>query len=79
MEFYRNGFSCYQPSIEDAQKTLYTRQKNNYFIPRTLTDIGARTLNVMGPKQWNGLPIDIRNCGSINVFKSRLLTFLLGN
>ena len=57
---------------------INTRHQNSYFVPRTFTDIGARALTVSGPRLWNILPTDIKQCQNISVFKSRLLKYLLG-
>ena len=58
--------------------TINTRHQNSYYVPRTSTDIGARALTISGPRQWNVLPTDIKQCQNMFVFKSRLLKYLLG-
>ena len=37
---------------------------------------GDRAFSVAAPKLWNALPLDIRNSGSITLFKCKLKTFL---
>ena len=37
---------------------------------------GDRAFSVAAPKLWNALPPDIRNSGSITLFKCKLKTFL---
>ena len=57
--------------------TINTRHQNYFYIPRISTDTGARDLTVLGPKLWNVLPTDIRNCQNMSTFKSKLLNYLL--
>ena len=42
-----------------------------------LINYGGKLLKVIGPKLWNGLPIDIRGAKTVNSFKYLLKTFLL--
>ena len=35
-----------------------------------------KAFSVASPKQWNDLPLDIKLSGSVDVFKSRLKTYL---
>ena len=66
------------PTIREIRENrVNTRHQENLFIPRTTTDIGARNIKVLGPKLWNKLPSDIIDCHSINLFKSRLMQYLL--
>ena len=58
--------------------TINTRHQNSYYVPRTSTDIGARALTISGPRLWNVLPTDIKQCQNMLLFKSRLLKYLLG-
>lgn len=59
--------------------TMNTRHQNSLFVPRTITDMGARNLKVVGPTFWNSLPTEIKNCHTLPLFKSRLLNYLLEN
>lgn len=46
-------------------------------IPRSnQKTYGDRSFSVTAPKLWNALPLDIRNSGSITLFKCKLKTFL---
>ena len=66
------------PTVGQVRRErINTRNLHTLFIPRTKTDIGARALNIVGPKLWNQLPSDVRNCQSISSFKSHLMKFLL--
>ena len=49
-----------------------TRQQNNLYIPKFKTDIGARSLQVRGPKLWNDLPHELKLNYSLSVFKHKL-------
>ena len=62
---------------ENRENRVNTRHQNNLFIPRVTTDTGARNIMILGPKLWNQLPHNITNCQSINLFKSRLMQYLL--
>ena len=50
------------------------------YIPRTLSraeqSTADRSFSMSGPKLWNQLPVSIQNSCSLDVFKSRLKTFL---
>ena len=46
-------------------------------IPKTRTvTYGERSVSVIAPKLWNELPITIKQCSTVDSFKSRLKTFL---
>ena len=46
---------------------------------KTQTTFGDRAFCVAGPRLWNTLPVSIRNIETVNVFKSRLKTYLFTN
>ena len=50
------------------------------FIPchprAKLKTYGERSFQHAAPKEWNNLPLDIRESPSLAIFKSRLKTFL---
>lgn len=47
------------------------------FVPRTrLKTKGDRAFSVVGPRLWNALPPDIRSAPSVDVFKTRVKTYL---
>ena len=58
-------------------REINTRQNNDLFIPRTTTDVGARSFLVKGPTLWNTLPKEITDIQSINIFKTKLKHFIL--
>ena len=41
-----------------------------------MTTYGQRAFSVAAPRLWNKLPFEIRACSDVNVFKSKLRTFL---
>ena len=66
------------PTIREIRENgVNTRNQDNLLIPRTATDTGARNIKILGPKLWNQLPNNIINCHSIELFKSRLMQYLL--
>lgn len=47
------------------------------FVPRTrLKTKGDRAFSVVGPRLWNALPTHIRSAPSVDVFKTRVKTYL---
>ena len=57
--------------------THNTRHRDNLHIPKCYTSLRQRTIIFQGPKLWNLLPIDIKSSPSLNVFKRKLMKFLL--
>ena len=49
------------------------------FQPRTKTVTAGRAFSATAPSVWNYLPSDLRDLHSLNVFKSKLKTFLFSN
>ena len=47
--------------------------------PIVKTIIGLRASSSSDPKLWNNLPLDLKQCDDINIFKSKLKTFCLKN
>ena len=54
-----------------------TRGCNNFVVPRCRLSMGQRAFYFRGPKEWNGLPDNIKNTKDIDSFKQRL--FILNN
>ena len=48
-------------------------------IPKTHRSAGDKAFFVFGPRLWNMLPIDIREAGSLTVFKKLLKTYLFSH
>ncbi|CAH3175879.1 unnamed protein product, partial [Porites lobata] len=49
-----------------------TRGCNDFVVPRCRLSMGQRAFYFRGPKEWNGLPDNIRNTKDIVSFKRRL-------
>ena len=62
----------YKPSrnLRSVDQGLLTVPRSNQWT------YGNRTFSVAAPKLWNALRLDIRNSGSITLFKCKLNTFL---
>ena len=66
------------PTVDEMRGgNITTRNQNHLFTQRFTTDTGARCLNVVGPTFWNRLPLDVRNCQTLPLFKGKLTSFLL--
>ena len=58
-------------------RTLRSSASNLLTEPKSATvSYGDRAFSVAGPKLWNQLPDNVRNCDSVNSFKSKLKTHL---
>ena len=66
------------PFVGDLQARP-TRQSNHLAIKRTNTDLGKRAISVRGPKEWNDIPVNIRNSTSIKVFQKNLKKHILSS
>jgi len=45
-------------------------------VPRTDNSLGLRRFSVAGPRVWNRLPHELRQCNTISSFKSNRKTIL---
>ena len=55
-----------------AVQNKNTRGCNNFVVPRCRLSMGQRAFYFRGPKEWNGLPDNIKNTKDIDSFKWRL-------
>ena len=63
----------------EISRRLRSHQDNSvlYKIPFTKAKTFAdKSFGVAGPRIWNGLPIDVRQSGTVDSFKTKLKTFL---
>lgn len=60
-----------------AMSERATRQTNNLYIQRTVTDIGTRAITTRGPKIWNTLPDSIKTSSTVHCFKEKMKKFFL--
>ena len=58
-------------------RAVSTRQRNNPFVPRINTEIGARMLTVRGPTIWNNIPKQVKESCSFLTFKQNFKKYLL--
>ena len=49
-----------------------TRGCNNFVIPRCRLSMGQRAFYFYGPREWNGVPDNIKNTKEIDIFKKTL-------
>ena len=68
--------SCWN-SFDQRRVGLYRISKRSSMmdlltVPRTDTSFGLRRLSVAGPRIWNGLPHELRQCNTLPCFKSHL-------
>ena len=79
-------FKCIQGSapvylqeiLKFRQLSRKLRSSSDVFqleIPRTKLTAGERTFNYFGPRIWNDLPFEIRNAGTLDIFKNKLKTY----
>jgi hypothetical protein len=69
--YIRDLLTQYQPSRSlrsENQHLLKTRAFNTTF--------GKRTFYYAAPKLWNGLPLDVKNSNTVDIFKQKLKTYL---
>jgi hypothetical protein len=65
------------PKQSSDRWTLRSDGQGLLHIPKTnCKTLGDRAFAYAAPHLWNSLPLDIRNCENISVFKKRLKTFL---
>ena len=62
----------YVPSrrLRSSDKALLSTKKSR------LVTFGDRSFEVAAPRLWNALPIDLRECDSVDIFKKHLKTHL---
>jgi hypothetical protein len=71
-EYLQELIQRYQPS-----RSLRSADKCLLVVPKIRTKTyGERAFSVCGPSLWNELPINVKQCGNINIFKSKLKTHL---
>ena len=53
--------------------TIITRQNDmGLYQPYRRTEVGKNTLSYMGPRIWNKLPMQVRQCKVLNTFKHKV-------
>ena len=70
--YLKNLLVPYSPS-----RTLRSANNKMLCCPKThYVDTKKRAFSVRAPAEWNMLPMDLKNCNTVNSFKSRLKTYL---
>ena len=65
------GWLITLPTVGEI-RTARTRQQNNLFADTARTDLGARSIKIRGPKNFNALPIEIKRVENFNCFRKKL-------
>src|SRR6218665_1839380 len=60
----------------ESRRGLRSASKEDFVVKRTNLQFGNRMFEVAGPAEWNSLPEPIRRSSSINIFKTKLKTYL---
>lgn len=61
-----------QINLKKKQHKYYTRNKDNFELPKTRTLYGKKTIEFEGAQLYNKLPNCIKNCLTFNSFKQKL-------
>jgi len=67
--------SCSSTALE-SRRGLLSASNVDFVVKRTILQFGNRMFEVAGPAEWNSLPEPIRRSSSINIFKTKLKTYL---
>ena len=62
--------------LYEPVRTLCSSNKRLLCIDRTETFVATRYFNNSSDTVWNSLPVDIRECNTIDTFKHKLKTYL---
>jgi ribonuclease P/MRP protein subunit RPP40 len=66
-------------SSVSGRSGLRSAALHRLLVPRCrLSTVGARSFQVAGANVWNDLTLDVTSAPSLNIFRSRLKTFLFG-
>lgn len=58
-------------------KSLRSMNSNKLFQDRTnMSNLAKRSIRIASVKLWNNLPMDLRNCDSLDIFKKGLKAHL---
>ena len=71
---------CVRVSTNQRRSSLRSASHNCLVVPPPSKTIkfGERSFGICGPTTWNSLPDFVKDADSIDVFKSRLKTYLFG-
>ena len=71
---------CVNSDTNERRSRLRSSAQNRLMIsrPSKTVRLRERSFSVNGPSLWNSLPDSVKNSTSVDVFKSRLKTYLFG-
>ena len=62
---------------QQPARNMEVRETLRLVEPRFNTvTYGARSFEITAPRLFNKLPSEVKNCGSVNVFRNKLKTYL---
>src|SRR6218665_1222645 len=64
--------SMITPCSASRSRGLRSAMRGDFAIIRTNLKFGNRAFSVAGPREWNSLPVSVRQCTSVAQFKSKL-------
>ena len=67
---------CRSSSTNGRRSTLRSADKVILIEPKTRTEFGKKSFSYTGPHQCNQLPLCVRQSLSVDIFKTRLKSFL---
>src|SRR6218665_836718 len=68
--------SMVTPCSASRSRGLRSSTRGDFVVIRTNLKFGNRAFSVAGPREWNSLPVSVRQCTSVAQFKSKLKTHL---
>ena len=64
-------------SVYTPTHTLWSMSDRTLLtIPRSALVVGDKCFSISASRQWNGLPLSLRECHSLDTFKKHLKTYL---
>jgi hypothetical protein len=76
---HKNYAPCLRRNFQTSMHNYGTRQNNNLAVTRLIKKSSQNAFYNWSPRLWNLLPQDLKNCGSINIFRISLLAWLDAN
>ena len=68
--------SCVQSSTHEHSYALHSAMQDRVIVPRIKTKFGERLFAAAGPTVWKSLLDFVMDASSIDIFKTRLKTYL---
>src|SRR6218665_3172202 len=65
-----------RPTALELRRGLRSASKGDFVVKRTNLQFGNKMFEVAGPAEWNSLPEPIGRSSSLNIFKTKLKTYL---